>query len=175
MIGHEHDLPITKQAEVLKVSRGSVYYLPCPVSSADLAIMRRLGRLHLGFPFAGSRILRGLLACRGVQGSVMDISGGSQRTATATLRQTTLARGSSSIWKTGVDRTQFSLAQRLPARWSGDARRLRGSSAPGCDRRALINAQCVGCEDPFDEHYGCAADARIEGASPNSFRRARSD
>ena len=42
MINREHDLPITKQAEILKVSRGSVYYLPRPVSSADLEIMQRL-------------------------------------------------------------------------------------------------------------------------------------
>lgn len=62
MIDREHDLSITKQAEVLKISRGSVYYLPRPVSSADLAIVQRLDRLHLEFPFAGSRMLRGLLA-----------------------------------------------------------------------------------------------------------------
>src|ERR1700756_2671040 len=65
MINREHDLPITKQAEILKVSRGSVYYLPRPVSSADLEIMQRLDRLHLEFPFAGSRMLRGLLAAEG--------------------------------------------------------------------------------------------------------------
>jgi hypothetical protein len=53
------------EAEVLKISRGSVYYLPRPVPSADLAIMRRLDRLHLEFPFAGSRMLRGLLAAEG--------------------------------------------------------------------------------------------------------------
>ena len=65
MIDREHDLPITKQAEVLRISRGSVYYLPRPVPDADLAIMRRLDRLHLEFPFAGSRMLRGLLAAEG--------------------------------------------------------------------------------------------------------------
>jgi len=65
MIDREHDLPITKQAEVLQISRGSVYYLPRPVSDSDLAIMRRLDRLHLEFPFAGSRMLRGLLAAEG--------------------------------------------------------------------------------------------------------------
>ena len=58
-------MPITKQAEVLEISRGSVYYLPRPVSCADLAIMRRLDQLHLEFPFAGSRMLRGLLAAEG--------------------------------------------------------------------------------------------------------------
>ncbi len=65
MIDREHDLSITRQTEVLKISRGSVYYLPRPVSSADLAIMRRLDQLHLEFPFAGSRMLRGLLAAEG--------------------------------------------------------------------------------------------------------------
>ena len=30
MIDRKHDLPITKQAEVLRISRGSVYYLPRP-------------------------------------------------------------------------------------------------------------------------------------------------
>ena len=44
MIDRQHDLPITKQAEILRISRGSVYYLPRPVPEADLAIMRRLDR-----------------------------------------------------------------------------------------------------------------------------------
>ena len=39
MIDRGHDLPITKQAEVLRISRGSIYYLPRPVPEADLAIM----------------------------------------------------------------------------------------------------------------------------------------
>src|SRR6202158_4272874 len=65
MIDRAHDLPITKQARARNISRGSVYYLPRPVSEADLAIMRRLDRLHLEFPFAGSRMLRGLLVAGG--------------------------------------------------------------------------------------------------------------
>src|SRR5204862_2085592 len=65
MIDRAHDLPITKQAEALNISRSSVYYLPRPMPEADLAIMRRLDRLHLEFPFAGSRMLRGLLAAEG--------------------------------------------------------------------------------------------------------------
>jgi putative transposase len=65
MIDRDHDLPITKQAGVLNISRGSVYYKPRPVPDADLAIMHRLDRLHLEFPFAGSRMLRGLLAAEG--------------------------------------------------------------------------------------------------------------
>ena len=65
MITREHDLSITKQAAVLRISRGSVYYLPRPVSATDLEVMRHLDRLHLEFPFAGSRMLRGLLAAEG--------------------------------------------------------------------------------------------------------------
>jgi putative transposase len=67
MIDREHDLPITRQARALNVSRSSVYYLPRAVPEADLAIMRRLDRLHLEFPFAGSRMLKGLLAAEGSQ------------------------------------------------------------------------------------------------------------
>jgi putative transposase len=62
MIDRAHDLPITKQAAALNISRGSVYYLPRPVSAADLALMRRIDELHLELPFAGSRLLRVLLA-----------------------------------------------------------------------------------------------------------------
>jgi putative transposase len=67
MIDRNHDLPISKQAEVLRISRGSVYYLPRPVSESDQAIMRRLDRLHLEYPFAGARMLRGLLSAEGCQ------------------------------------------------------------------------------------------------------------
>jgi putative transposase len=65
MIAREHDLSITRQAEIVGISRGSVYYLPRPVPASDLEIMRRLDRLHLEFPFAGSRMLRGLMAAEG--------------------------------------------------------------------------------------------------------------
>ena len=65
MIDRAHDLPITKQAAALNISRGSVYYLPRPVSAADLALMRRIDELHLELPFAGSRLLRDLLAAEG--------------------------------------------------------------------------------------------------------------
>ena len=67
MIDREHALSISRQSEALKISRGSVYYLPRAVSAADLAIMRRLDQLHLEFLFAGSRMLRGLLAGEGIK------------------------------------------------------------------------------------------------------------
>ena len=65
MIDREHDLPVTKQAAVVGIARSTVYYLPRPVSASDLALMRRIDELHLEFPFAGSRMLRRLLAIEG--------------------------------------------------------------------------------------------------------------
>ena len=66
MIDREHDLPISRQAEALGVSRGAVYYKPRPTSTEDLRIMRRLDELHLDYPFAGSRMLRDFLNREGV-------------------------------------------------------------------------------------------------------------
>ena len=66
MIDREHDLPITGQAKVLGISRGSVYYLPRPVSAAELAVMLRIDKLHHELPFAGSRMLRDLLTAAGI-------------------------------------------------------------------------------------------------------------
>jgi putative transposase len=65
MIDRKHALPLVRQARELGISRGSVYYLPKPVSAADLVIMRRIDELHLEFPFAGSRMLRDLLRQEG--------------------------------------------------------------------------------------------------------------
>jgi putative transposase len=67
MIDREHRLSITRQAEALGISRGSVYYLPRPTSDADLGLMRRIDELHLEYPFAGARMLRDLLAGEGVK------------------------------------------------------------------------------------------------------------
>lgn len=66
MIDREHKLPIRRQARVLAISRSTVYYHPRPVPEEDLALMRRIDELHLNYPFAGSRMLRGLLRQHGV-------------------------------------------------------------------------------------------------------------
>jgi putative transposase len=67
MIDPEHDFPIKQQAEVLGISRSTVYYEPRPISDEDLWLMRRLDELHLNYPFAGSRMLRGLLWQQGLE------------------------------------------------------------------------------------------------------------
>ena len=65
MIDREHNLSLTRQAEILNISRGIIYYMPESVSADDLALMRRMDELHLELPFAGSRMLRDLLAAEG--------------------------------------------------------------------------------------------------------------
>ena len=65
MIDHNHPLPISRQAKAVGISRGSVYYLPRPVSEEDMELMRRIDRLHLDYPFAGSRLLRDMLRQEG--------------------------------------------------------------------------------------------------------------
>ena len=67
MIDRNHSLALTKQTALLGISRGSVYYEPVPVSTTDLALMRQLDELHIEFPFAGSRMLRSLLASQGIK------------------------------------------------------------------------------------------------------------
>ena len=67
MIDREHELSLTRQAKILKLSRSGLYYRPRPVPPADLAVMRRIDELHLDYPFAGSRMLRDLLRGEGVE------------------------------------------------------------------------------------------------------------
>jgi putative transposase len=66
MISREHDLPLKRQAELLKLSRGSLYYQPQDVSDEDLDLMRRMDELHLRWPFMGSRMLRDQLRIQGL-------------------------------------------------------------------------------------------------------------
>lgn len=58
MIDGHHALPISRQAQLVGMSRGSVYYVPQAVGAADLALMRRMDALHLEHPFMGARMLR---------------------------------------------------------------------------------------------------------------------
>ena len=67
MIDRDHDLPVTRQAQALGLSRSTIYYKSRPVSAEDLELMRRLDALHLDFPFAGARMLRDLLRREGLR------------------------------------------------------------------------------------------------------------
>ena len=66
MIDRDHKLSITRQASLLNISRGTVYYLPQPDSPTDLALMRRIDELHLEHPFMGARMLRRQLDREGI-------------------------------------------------------------------------------------------------------------
>jgi putative transposase len=65
MIERTAQLSVSRQAILLGISRGSIYYQNRPVSDADLKLMHRIDKLHTEFPFAGSRMLRDLLAQEG--------------------------------------------------------------------------------------------------------------
>ena len=67
MIDRNHALPITRQAELVGISRGNVYYLPRAASGADLRLMKRIDALNLAHPFAGSRMLRDMLNREGFE------------------------------------------------------------------------------------------------------------
>ena len=60
-------MSITRQAEALGMARSTVYALPTPVSDRDLDLMKRIDRLHLEMPYAGSRMLRDLLNLDGIK------------------------------------------------------------------------------------------------------------
>jgi putative transposase len=47
MIERGATLPVTRQVEILGLSRSSVYYEAIPVSDLDLALMRRIDEIHL--------------------------------------------------------------------------------------------------------------------------------
>jgi len=67
MINSEHKLPLSRQAELLEISRSTIYYRPRPISDVDLMLMRRIDELHLNYPFAGSRMLRDMLSQQGLE------------------------------------------------------------------------------------------------------------
>jgi putative transposase len=67
MIDPEHEVSITRQAQLVGISRAAVYYVPRPVSEADLELQRRMDALHLEHPFAGARLLKKLLRREGIE------------------------------------------------------------------------------------------------------------
>jgi putative transposase len=58
-------VPGKRQAQLLQLSRSSVYYEPRPISQRDLMLMRRLDELHLQLPYYGARKLAAQLRREG--------------------------------------------------------------------------------------------------------------
>ena len=65
MIERGSEVPVSRQAELLELSRSSVYYAPRPLPERDLMLMRRIDELHLELPFFGSRKLADALQREG--------------------------------------------------------------------------------------------------------------
>ena len=60
------ELPLTQQAELLSVSRSSLYYHPREPSAEEIAIKHRIDELYTQYPFYGSRKIEAQLRREGV-------------------------------------------------------------------------------------------------------------
>lgn len=58
-------MSLTRQSEILGLSRSSLYYKAVPISARDLELMRLIDELHLKYPFMGSRSIRDQLEATG--------------------------------------------------------------------------------------------------------------
>ncbi len=54
MIDKSHEVPICTQCHLLELSRSTVYYQGKAVSDEDLALMYKIDKVHLKYPFYGS-------------------------------------------------------------------------------------------------------------------------
>jgi putative transposase len=61
MIDRKAKLSINRQCALLNLPRSTAYYRPVEVSQTDHELMRRIDKLHLDWPFAGSRMMRDFL------------------------------------------------------------------------------------------------------------------
>ena len=56
---------MTRQCEILELSRSGIYYNPSPISAKDVELMRQIDEIHLMYPFYGSRNIRNELWSKG--------------------------------------------------------------------------------------------------------------
>lgn len=81
MIGPHNEISVSRQCELLGVSRTAYYYRPSGVSEDDLARMRLLDEIFTKHPYYGARRLadelrdRGLPACRSHVSRLMRVMG----------------------------------------------------------------------------------------------------
>ena len=57
MIERDGEVSVKRQAQLLDLSRSSVYYVARDLPEGDLKLMRILDELHLKWPFYGARKL----------------------------------------------------------------------------------------------------------------------
>ena len=70
----DHKLSFARQADLLGISRGSLHYEPRPVCEKDFRPMRRIDELHIEYPFAGSRMIKGLLRKEGFTAGWLNVA-----------------------------------------------------------------------------------------------------
>ena len=58
MIDREHRLPLSRQSKILELSRSSLYYKAVPINARDQELMKLIDKIHLKYPFYGSRSIR---------------------------------------------------------------------------------------------------------------------
>jgi putative transposase len=58
MIDRGHPLPLTRQSQILELSRSSLYYEAVPMSARDVELILLIDEIHLKYPFMGSRSIR---------------------------------------------------------------------------------------------------------------------
>ncbi len=63
----ESDLPLSLQADLLEISRSSLYDQPRPPSREELTIKHRMDELYTEYPFYGSRKMAAQLQREGMQ------------------------------------------------------------------------------------------------------------
>ncbi len=66
MINPNHILSLTRQAQLLELSRALLYSTPAETCAAHLQLIRRLDALRLEWPFLGSQMLRDILRLEGI-------------------------------------------------------------------------------------------------------------
>ena len=67
MIDKGDKLPVTRQCDLLDLSRSGVYYTPAPLSEKDRELLRQIDEIHMAYPFYGSRKIRDELWSKGYE------------------------------------------------------------------------------------------------------------
>jgi putative transposase len=65
MIDKGDALTVTRQCDLLDLSRSFVYYTPAPLSASEMELMLKIDEIHLEYPFYGSRKIRNELWAKG--------------------------------------------------------------------------------------------------------------
>jgi putative transposase len=58
MIDRKHELSLSRQSQILGISRSSLYYEVVPISERDIELMRLIDEIHMKYPFYGSQRIR---------------------------------------------------------------------------------------------------------------------